>query len=222
MGLLVTPELGSLVGAGLLAGALHALGPDHLVTVTSLASGSRRHAARIGIFWGLGHALGALVLGLIFVAGGALLDIELGSTIAERGVGIVLMLLGARTLLPFLRGSLTAHAHTHGGETHSHLHAEGQPHDHREGLSTGIGFLHGIAGLPHLLAIAPSLLLEPHAAVFFVTAFSLGTIGAMGTVAVAWRSFVLRTGRHHGRLLEHRLSAGLGFSAVLLGLYWLQ
>ncbi len=67
MGLLVAARLGS--------GALHAVtGPDHVLSLAPLAvAQERRLAWRIGLGWGLGHAVRTLLVGLVvgLVCGGS-------------------------------------------------------------------------------------------------------------------------------------------------------
>ena len=62
------------LGIAFLLGLRHASDPDHLVAVTSLVAaegGDTRKAARLGAWWGVGHAgvLLALGLPLIFLKG---------------------------------------------------------------------------------------------------------------------------------------------------------
>src|SRR5215218_1125705 len=60
------PLLVALVAAFLL-GLRHASDPDHLVAVTSLVAaddGNPRRAARIGVWWGIGHGATLLAIGL--------------------------------------------------------------------------------------------------------------------------------------------------------------
>ena len=50
------------LGIALLLGLRHASDPDHLVAVTSLVAaedGDTRQAARLGAWWGVGHAVRA-------------------------------------------------------------------------------------------------------------------------------------------------------------------
>ena len=52
-------------------GLRHASDPDHLVAVTSLVAaddGDARAAARLGAWWGLGHAAILLAIGLPLIA----------------------------------------------------------------------------------------------------------------------------------------------------------
>src|ERR671910_2540992 len=55
------------LGIALILGLRHASDPDHLVAVTSLVAvdgGDVRGAARLGAWWGAGHAGALLVLGV--------------------------------------------------------------------------------------------------------------------------------------------------------------
>jgi hypothetical protein len=72
-----------------LLGLRHASDPDHLVAVTSLVAadgGDTRGAARLGAWWGFGHAAALVALGLplIFLKGELPAWLETG---AERAVG---------------------------------------------------------------------------------------------------------------------------------------
>jgi len=60
------PVLAAL-GIALVLGLRHASDPDHLVAVTSLVAadgGDTRAATRLGGWWGIGHGLTLLVIGL--------------------------------------------------------------------------------------------------------------------------------------------------------------
>ena len=50
--------------AALLAGVIHVVtGPDHLVAITPLISERPRRGVATGLFWGLGHASGTILVG---------------------------------------------------------------------------------------------------------------------------------------------------------------
>ena len=82
-------------------GLRHASDPDHLVAVSSLLAaddGNVRAATRLGAWWGVGHAVTLLVVGLPLIA----LKEELPAWLergAETGVGLVILALGARVLV---------------------------------------------------------------------------------------------------------------------------
>jgi ABC-type nickel/cobalt efflux system permease component RcnA len=138
-------------------GLRHASDPDHLVAVTSLVAvddGDVRGAARLGAWWGAGHAAALFVIGvpLILFKSSMPSWIEQG---AETAVGVVILLLALRIVVKWLRGDFRAGRHPHrrpGAATeHRHLHHSDQP-EHRHGnvrtprQALGIGVLHGLAG----------------------------------------------------------------------------
>ena len=113
-----------------LLGLRHASDPDHLVAVTSLVAaerGNTRRAARLGAWWGVGHTIALLALGVPLIAFKARMPAWLESG-AEKAVGAVILLLAARVIYRWAR----PHAHPHRLRTT------------RQALS--IGLLHGLAG----------------------------------------------------------------------------
>jgi len=90
---------GPLVAAGIggtFAGSLHAVtGPDHLAALLPLAIGRRWwQACYTGLYWGMGHGIGAALVGfLAFMVRGALnLDALCGYM--EAAVGLSIMIIG--------------------------------------------------------------------------------------------------------------------------------
>jgi ABC-type nickel/cobalt efflux system permease component RcnA len=138
-------------------GLRHASDPDHLVAVTSLVAvdgGDVRGAARLGAWWGVGHAMALLVIGIPLILFKSSLPawVENG---AETAVGIVILLLALRIVVKWLRGDFRAGRHPHqrpvGSGSHRHLHHRDQPGHRHRGVRTpqqalGIGVLHGLAG----------------------------------------------------------------------------
>jgi cytochrome c biogenesis protein CcdA len=118
-----------------------------------------RRAASLGLFWGAGHALTLIALGLPVV----LFEDRLPESVrqaAELAVGVVIAALAARLLLRWQRGYFHAHEHSHGElrHAHPHLHTRGKrhpaQHDHRHPeplartplAALGIGLVHGVGG----------------------------------------------------------------------------
>ena len=141
----------------LVLGLRHASDPDHLVAVTSLVAvdgGDVRGAARLGAWWGTGHAAALLVIGipLILFKSSVPAWIE---QFAETAVGVVILLLALRIVAKWVRGDFRAGRHPHeslgGAKVHRHVHHrdEGE-HRHRNvrtpRQALGIGLLHGLAG----------------------------------------------------------------------------
>jgi hypothetical protein len=170
-------------------GLRHASDPDHLVAVTSLVAadgGDTRRAARLGVWWGLGHGGTLLVIGLPLILFKSQLPSWL-ETSAERGVGVVILALAARVLLKWIRGDYRATPH----DAHRHLHEGAPPHSHggrTPRQAFGIGLLHGLAGtgaVVLLLIAALPTQLEAAAALLVFAPMSVLSMAACTSV-FAW------------------------------------
>ena len=183
----------------LLLGLRHASDPDHLVAVTSLVAADRgdvRGAARLGAWWGVGHAAALVVIGvpLIFFKSELPAWLERG---AETAVGVVILLLALRIVVKWLRGDFRAGRHGHRrheqSPRHRHLRrASRAEHPHRRvrtrGQALGIGVLHGLAGtgaVVLLLIAALETELEAAAALAVFAPMSMVSM-ALCTTAFAW------------------------------------
>jgi hypothetical protein len=232
----MTPAL-----AGTVAGLLHVVsGPDHLVAVAPLAIRRPALGARVGLAWGLGHATGVLVLGLLGVAARSVLPVNKLSSWSEVLVGGALIGIGFWALWQSRKMVLHRHAHAHheqDGEVaalaheHLHVHAQQPPeqraahqhddrvkpsHDHRARGAYAIGILHGAAGTGHLLGVVPALALRPAASLVYLSAYGIAAVSAMTGFGAA---LGLIGHRISPRLLSHlmRICGGL---AIGLGVYW--
>jgi ABC-type nickel/cobalt efflux system permease component RcnA len=194
------------LGIAFVLGIRHASDPDHLVAVTSLVAadgGGPREAARLGAWWGLGHAATLVLLGIPLIVFKSELPawLELG---AERAVGVVIIVLAARVIWKWARGDYRAGRHGHANAAneaslsstegpHHHLrHGESVAHAHRAVRSPrqafGIGLLHGLAGtgavVVLLLAALPSQL-EAALALAVFAPMSIVSMAAC-TTAFSW------------------------------------
>ena len=118
-------ELSFPVFAGIIAAILHVIsGPDHLAAVTPFAIESKKKAWKVGLFWGVGHLLGMLSIGILFLAFKELIPIEKISLHSEKMVGVILIGLALWIFFKIFREE-KQHIHTH-------IHAEGNPmiHEH--------------------------------------------------------------------------------------------
>ncbi len=157
--LIVHLSSGASIGVVLLVAALlglrHATDPDHIAAVTTLVASrqhSNRAAARLGAFWGLGHALTLVLFGLPILLFQEYLPGRLQQG-AETAVAALIVFLALRLLVRWRHGFFSLHAHPH---EHEHHH-----HRVRTPLGAfGIGLVHGIGGSAGvgvlLLAAIPS------------------------------------------------------------------
>jgi ABC-type nickel/cobalt efflux system permease component RcnA len=176
-------------------GLRHASDPDHLVAVSSLVAaddGDVRAATRLGAWWGVGHAVTLLVVGLPLIALKEQLPGWLES-VAETGVGLVILALGIRVLIKWLRGDYRGGPHRHHERDHRHLrHGDGSAHHHRHERSPsqafGIGMLHGLAGTGAVVVLLIAALpgrVEAAAALAVFAPMSIVSM-AVFTSAFAW------------------------------------
>jgi ABC-type nickel/cobalt efflux system permease component RcnA len=178
-----------------LLGLRHASDPDHLVAVTSLVAaedGDTRKAARLGAWWGIGHAGALVVIGIPLIAFKAELPAWLESG-AEKAIGALILVLATRVIYKWARGDYraTAHAHDDGHRSRRHL-SKGDGHRHVKvrtpAQALSIGLLHGLAGTGAvvllLIAALPSRL-EAGLALAVFAPMSIASMAAL-TAAFAW------------------------------------
>ena len=188
------------LGIAFLLGLRHASDPDHLVAVTSLVAaedGDTKSAARLGAWWGVGHAGALVVVGfpLIFFKSELPAWLESG---AETAIGVVILMLALRVLFKWVRGDFRAKVHSHPkpavhGSGRRHLwRGTTNAHEHVAVRSPqqalAIGMLHGLAGTGAvvllLLASLPSQA-EAAAALLLFAPTSVVSMAACTTV-FAW------------------------------------
>ena len=209
---------------GFAAGAVHVVGgADHLVAMAPFSLRQPVPALRSGLAWGAGHSAGVVVLALVAIGLKDLAHVEAMSFWAEFLVGVALLVVGALAVRTAFGLELHTHEHRHSADAsthqHLHLHVRGQS-NHRRHLHTasGLGLLHGLAGASHLLAVLPALALPPHAAMGYVGAYLLGSIGAMTAVVSVVSLLTVRSG---ARLLP-LLVGSAGALSIVTGAIWLQ
>jgi high-affinity nickel permease len=183
------------LGVAFLLGLRHASDPDHLVAVTSLVAaedGDTRQAARLGAWWGIGHAGALLGIGIPLIVFKTELPAWLEAG-AEKAIGAVIVVLAARVIYKWARGDYRAAAHAH-DDSHSrrrHL-RRGESHAHLKvrtrGQALSIGLVHGLAGTGAvvllLIATLPSRL-DAGLALAVFAPMSIASMAAL-TAAFAW------------------------------------
>ncbi|MGZ5311251.1 MAG: HoxN/HupN/NixA family nickel/cobalt transporter [Solirubrobacterales bacterium] len=211
------------LGIALVLGLRHASDPDHLVAVTSLVAADdcgHRDAARLGTWWGLGHAAMLLLIGLplIFLKSELPAWLESG---AEKAVGVVILALAARVIWKWIRGDYRSDRHRHGPEAHRHLHRP-EPHRHRRvrtpAQAFGIGVLHGLAGtgaVVVLLIAAMPTQLEAGAA---LAVFAPMSVVSMAACTAAWSWLLTR--KPVEPVYRTVLIPALGLFGLMFGLWY--
>lgn len=137
----------AILAIGFFLGIRHATDADHVLAVSTIVTKYRsvRHAAMIGVFWGVGHTLTILIVGGGIVLFGWVIPPRVGLSM-EFSVGVMLILLGVVSLRGAFRragamaigqtsGTVDRAApdptHRHGDYIHTHAHRPGSgPHPH--------------------------------------------------------------------------------------------
>jgi ABC-type nickel/cobalt efflux system permease component RcnA len=149
-------SLGVVLFVAVLLGLRHATDPDHIAAMTTLVASGReraaRSAARLGAWWGIGHALTLVLLGTPILLAHRYLPERLQQG-AETAVAALIVFLAIRLLVRWRHGYFDLHAHPHHDQDHRH--------DVRTPLGAfSIGVVHGMGGSAGvgvlLLAAIPS------------------------------------------------------------------
>jgi high-affinity nickel permease len=166
---------------GVLLGLRHATDPDHIAAMTTLVASGReravRSAASLGVWWGIGHGITLVVLGVPILLAERYLP-ERVQQGAETAVAALIVFLGLRLLVRWRHGYFDLHAHPHADQEHRHqvrtpLGALGIGLVHGIGGSAGVGILL-LAAIPSETVAVASLVLL---AVFTAVSMSLVTVG---------------------------------------------
>jgi high-affinity nickel permease len=180
-GLSESASVGVVLLVAILLGLRHATDPDHIAAMTTLVASGREHAARsaarLGAWWGIGHAITLVVFGIPILLAERFLP-ERVQQGAETAVAALIVFLGLRLLVRWRHGYFDLHSHPHPEREHRHavrtpLGAFGVGLVHGMGGSAGVGVLL-LAAIPsETIAVASLLLL----ALFTAVSMTVVTVG---------------------------------------------
>ena len=223
--------------AGLIAAMLHVItGPDHLAAVTPFAIESKRKAWKIGLLWAIGHIVGMLLIGFLFVIFKNLIPIEKISNHSEQLVGLTLIVIAIWVFYRiFKQSNVHKHLHIHSEQNplihkheHSHVHQSAHGHTHskivkQSGLSSfSIGVIHGFAGIAHFILFLPVLGFNSQLeSITYIFGFGIGIIMAMTTFAFVIGKISSFSKNGHNQLFFNGIRIGGGIFAAAVGIYWL-
>ena len=167
----------------------HALDADHVIAVTAIVSRERSlvRAARVGVWWGVGHSA------TIFTVGGAIIALRL--TVAPRvglafefGVALMLITLGALNIwraqddVPSVASTMPPLV---------------------------IGIVHGLAGSAAIALVVLATIRDPVQGAVYLLVFGAGTIVGMMAVTSAIAASALAATRRVPAMRRYvRLGAG--------------
>ncbi|GAB4278235.1 MAG: hydantoin utilization protein A [Marinilabiliales bacterium] len=216
--------------SGLIMSLVHVIsGPDHLAAVLPLAVDTRKKSWLIGLAWGIGHTLGMLIIGLIFILIKDNINIDYISGFGEKLVGFLLIAVGLWIIVKVVKkNQIHSHVHRHNGKFHTHEHQHDDTHFHIHKSTVinniltaiGIGIIHGVAGFSHLLIILPTLTFDSNTdSYLYLAGFTAGTLVAMISFAFAagWLSDKLSAKVS----VFNKIRIISGILAILVGIWWI-
>jgi ABC-type nickel/cobalt efflux system permease component RcnA len=208
-------------------GLRHATDPDHLTAVSTLLAGTRERAsgaaARLGLSWGLGHAVSLFAFGLPIVLFKSYLPepVQQG---AETTVGVVIAALAVWLLVRWRRGLFHLHLHAHQAGLHAHGHVhDGSDHPHRSSRARsplqafGIGLVHGVGGSAGVGVLLLASIHDRGIAVAALALFAICTALSMAALSTGL-GFTLTRGRVAG--LFPRIAPALGLLSLSFGVWY--
>jgi ABC-type nickel/cobalt efflux system permease component RcnA len=198
---------------GILLGLRHATDPDHLAAMTTLVASGReraaRSAARLGAWWGIGHGVTLVALGIpILLAERFVPDpIQQG---AETAVAALIVFLALRLIVRWRHGYFDLHAHPHADQDHKH--------EPRTPLGAfGIGLVHGIGGSAGVGILLLATIPSETVAVASLLLLALFTAVSMAIVTVG---FGLTLSSRPVAAASHVVVPALGVASLAFGLWY--
>ncbi len=227
---------------GLTAAIVHVLsGPDHLAAVTPIVFDTEKKHWKIGFFWGTGHVIGMLLIGVLFYWFKEYIPVEKISQFGEQMVGVILIGIGIWSFYRIKHDKKHhVHPHKHHDETSEYIHIHGHVHEDKEHNDSGhthehhktarqnnsmallVGIIHGFAGISHFLLMLPVLGYESKfESAQYIVGFGIGIITAMViyTVIIGKLNKMERFSKSKKLLTNLRFYGGL--AAVIVGVFWL-
>ncbi len=216
-------QFAAILGLGLLLGMKHALDADHVVAVSTIVTENRRlwRSSLIGAFWGLGHTLTLLLVGIAILIFKLSISEELALGF-EFAVGVMLVILGLLVARKMVRERWHLHPHEHEGQTHLHWHSHKDTTDHSHAhlkKSFLVGMVHGLAGSAALMLLVLATIKSAWQGILYILVFGLGSIGGMIFITTAislpflWAARFERTQRALTALAS-LISIGLGLAVM--------
>lgn len=217
----IDASFASILGLGLLLGIKHALDADHVVAVSTVVAENRKlwRSSLIGAFWGLGHTLTLLLVGIVIL----IFKLAIPERLAlgfEFAVGVMLVVLGLLVARRVVRDRWHIHIHEHNGQTHLHGHSHKETTEHNHAhlpyKSLFVGMVHGLAGSAALMLLVLAAIKSVWQGILYILVFGVGSIGGMILITTAVSLPFLWATRLQG---AHRAIATLaGLVSVGLGL----
>ena len=181
-------SLVSILTLGFLLGIKHSLEPDHVIAVATTAGNTKKlsRSTLTGVYWGIGHTCTLFLIGMLFIWMKGEIPESLSMTL-EFGVGIMLVMLGAKSLFK---------------DRHNITNDKDRFRPFL--VSALIGFVHGLAGSAAMVILTMSTVTGIGEGSIYIIIFGAGTIIGMlcfttitrHTVCFEWKGHRFKPNLH--------------------------
>ncbi len=217
---------------GLFLGMRHSTDPDHVVAVSTIVSRERsvRHAALIGVLWGIGHTLTISLVGSAIILFGLVIPPRIGLSM-EFSVALMLILLGVLNLTGVLRWltekfTPASHSIEKSEAPQDAIQVAYSPVNRmidRFGLyqllrPLVVGLVHGLAGSAAVALLVLSTIRSPLWAIAYLVVFGVGTIAGMMLMTTAIALPIAYTGNRFTRAGSY-LGVASGIVSTAFGMF---
>ena len=233
----INSNVNDLIGYGATFGILHILsGPDHIAAIITISANKGYKAFIIGAKWGIGHAIGLLIIFAVLLTIDA--EILYKTKIAEWIVGCFLVLLGFHGFYKtrnynklissyennqFIEDNKdneinTSEIQIDNDDNKKSMYVYIITLSKEKILSLITGILHGLAGTGGVLGVLPAILIEnKEKSAAYLTTFCVSGIITMSIFSAIWGEISKKATRKLGKII-------LGTSSllsVIIGFLWI-
>ena len=189
----------TIVALGLLLGIRHAVDPDHVVAISTIATrASFRSSAMIGSLWGIGHTLTLLAVGGSLVVMRSQLSARTALAM-EFGVAVMLIALGVITLINASRTD---------------------PFPPPAARPVVVGMVHGMAGSAAVALVVLATISSTTVGILYLFLFGIGTIvgmiGVTAAVVIPASQVMARVGVSRRAIVVASGTLSLGFGIFMV------
>jgi sulfite exporter TauE/SafE len=196
----------TVLALGFVLGIKHAIEPDHVIAVSTIASQSKKlmRSSLAGVFWGIGHTITLFLVGIFLIVLKGEIP-EKWAMSLEFLVGIMLVYLGITTIISFKKLQDSSHTHTHKNVSY--------------GKSMFIGFVHGLAGSGAMVILTMSTVNTAIEGAIYILIFGVGTIlGMLFFTTIIGIPFVFSSKKLS---LNKGMAQATGVISTVFGVYYM-
>lgn len=206
----------SILGIGFILGIKHAIEPDHVIAVSTIASESKKlwRSSLTGVFWGIGHTATLFIVGISIILMKGEIP-ELWALSLEFLVGIMLVHFGLSAIISFKKNrDKESYLHKHG-----HTESDDKPLGSAYAKPLFMGFVHGLAGSAAMVILTMSTVNSVWEGILYILIFGLGTVvGMLCFTTIIGIPFILSSKRYSQNNLFTQMT---GIISTAFGIYYM-